>query len=58
MPWQVALVLVILGGLVLLVALMFAVSWWFDITLGGTLDDLRDLRGRYVAWRTRRNLLR
>ena len=55
MSWWVYLMLVPIGLLVF-AAFIYVWSWWYDITVGGTLDDARDLGRRFIAWRTRRRL--
>jgi hypothetical protein len=54
LPLDIAILVIL--GLLAVAAMVYVWSWWYDVTVGGTMDDLRDLGQRFIAWRTRRKL--
>jgi uncharacterized membrane protein YjdF len=55
-PWQLGVAILVLMGIVLIAGMFSVWSWWYDVTIGGTMDDLRDMGQRFIEWRTRRRL--
>jgi hypothetical protein len=56
MPWELGVAILVVFGLLAVAGIIYVWSWWYDVTVGGTMDDLRDLGQRFIAWRTRRRL--